>query len=315
MVEDTVGQVAAAVPVPAAVTSPEVEAEVTSEIEEQAERVLPMPPMMFFTARIEQPGDVHTIKRDQEETVTPGDEESGTVTVRKVVHTNERVVRNPEEREKGRKLISSMYSRLGRLGSKVGNCYLVPLKHKVKALAEIAAVRREAAVFNSTATHHYIRSVITTPMEVVASDEGLYARDVALKMQEITGQIKDALEACDVNKVRNLASEAATVVRIIGNGDAAKMEQMISSARAGANWINRELKKKEKDISEIRAEIKGSAVAAVESARLAFLEYAQPEEVKAIGSALGAAQMDLEVSEPAAEVQQVNNSDDGRFDL
>jgi hypothetical protein len=108
----------------------------------------------------------------------------------------------------------------------------------------------------------------------IRTDDQESARAIAAEIAAFVRELTQALEACDVKKIRATLASARGVERVLEGSQSETLAQAIQTARHAANTIAREVERKGRRIEEVRRELDLSAV---DVARFLFVEP-EPEE-------------------------------------
>lgn len=194
--------------------------------------------------------------------------------------TSETTIINPLEHEAAKKLGGQIGYMLRRMGTRIVDGVIAfPIRTEEAFDSEHDKARDMARAFNSSSTHW---KVLVNAFKLDASspaDEEIMARKVAYEVQQLMAEMKSALDSLDVDRIREVATEAKAKALAIAPGvQQGALYAAVESARKAATKASRDLKDKGKQIELIRRELDTSAI---ESARFMFLELAVPEEVDA----------------------------------
>lgn len=195
-----------------------------------------------------------------------------------ITTTNERLIINPEEHEKALELQCDLGNSLRKMGTRISDGIIAfSLKKEEDFDKARQEARQKANEFNRTSTHYKV-IVDAVKLQAVESDEELVARKLTYEIQRLLGEMKEALNACDVDRIRQVATEAKYKANSLQSGtEQGILLAAIEEARKAASTIGKELKEKGEVVEAIKNALNTSAV---ESARMMFLEYAVPEEVE-----------------------------------
>lgn len=180
-------------------------------------------------------------------------------------------------------LRSQMYGMLRKLGGVFSsNALLVPLDREDELDSAMAEVQRMAREHNSLAKNHYIRPVVV-PAAVLGSQAEAVVKQLTYDLQDLLSKMKDALDACDAEKIETLAKAVQVKSMTLEPGMASgALAAAMQDAKKAASVIRREMKKKGKDIVDAKIELRRSRLGAtVDTARMMFLEYSVPRELEA----------------------------------
>jgi len=264
------------VPPPPPPASPPVSGPTPAKAAPQAAEVvklLQLPPSMLVVNEVSLRGKVQYDRLSGDEKIT----EAGGRRNSEEVKTTRRLVENVDEYEQAQALASQLRATLRKFGRVLhSGVVLVPCESGAELDAAIVEVRQLAAEHNAKALDHFVYPSVIK--EAITSDAEATARDVALSIRDVMGELKEALEACDVDRIRTVSGRLKTFTAITTGPDADALTAAVQAARKAASYIKTEAEKKGRQIDTVRQEL---ALSAVEATRLRFLDYAVPEEMKA----------------------------------
>jgi len=253
--------------------------------------------LILVTQEVSNPGDVTYRSLGHEQTDLEGSE----VRTVQTVKTSQKIVKNPEEQDKARKLAGTIRGSLRGLGRVLlSGVVLVPKEDEEELDKMLADARKEASDFNSAARHHFVR-VSTLKIPLLSQDADV-AKELTFTIQQSLGELRDALDKCDVKRIRNVAAQMKSLSRVLPDAEGSAVNRAVVNARSLATWANEELTKKKRSIEEVRRDLDLSPV---DEIRMQFLEYDVADDAGAMKTSVDSARFEeLEMDEePTAEEQ------------
>lgn len=276
---------------------------------EQKGNCLSLPPAIIVTMTVQSTGEVDYEKLDGNIDVL---EDGEGVRTSKEVKTTRKTVKNIDEYNEARQLAN-------KLRGKIKNCcrilhqgtYLCPIKEVRKLDETISEVKERARAFNAKSRSHFVRISILKAQ--ITGDSEVAAKEIAYNIQILLRDMKQALEDCDVKKIKQIASEAKKVIPIVGSKEGSLLAEAIKEARATASMIKTELGEKGKQIQQVREAL---VLTQVDKARMAFLEYDIPSEMLQAEKSISAARFEeLETTGNEKVAQQNGGIVPNRFEF
>lgn len=259
---------------PAVRSTSEVEPETEPETEEGFPLLQIQPSrFVFLTTKVTSPN--HRVRLDRSEKRS---EATGSSAVKRVKTLTEHTIYNPEEQERCEKLRSSLSGSLTKLCTTIGGgLYSLPLDAEEefdRARLEVVKLARE---FNQESTHYKLTVTPVKLMPVAVGEEEVLARKVAYEVQLCMREMREALDAMDVDAIRAAALSAKYKAKSLAVGqDRAILEGAVQAARQAAVQIAKEVREKGDLVEKEKIRINTSAI---DSARILFLKKAVPEEI------------------------------------
>jgi len=315
-------------PPPAAETPPVAEVPSTASAESPP-KADPMPELKQFTRLKLQPSklafittEVRSVRRSRRRRVCDRDEvrsrDAQGIEKLTVTTTSEMTILNPAEKKKAEKLRSQLRYRLERYGSNIMSAIIFPTKREAAFRAELKGVKEEAGAFNDKATHYEVGINVLMP-EMGISDEEALARKVAYEVQRLFDEMREALDAVDEKRIKAITSDLKAKSLSIAPGNfKGLLDAAVLQAEKATKIIRTEVRKKGREITDVKAELLTSTI---ESARMASLDLEIPEEFDTEDSDLIAARLaNLDIGSPIdpappspAAPQQAASADAARF--
>ena len=270
--------------------------EVVLEKPKTGNKILSLPPSIVVIGDVSKRGAVwyETLEEDEQiKDTTQGHRNSDkTRTVR-------RVIENIEER----KALDELYTELRKsLFTVCHNTVLGPVcavakEPELDTVIDLARAKMRA--FNGSAQHHFGR--VSWIKATIAPDDARFAKEITLAAQEVLNELKTALASGAPKKIREIinSQRIKEIVKSVPNGPSDLMVKAVAAARAAAKTIVKEVGEMGRTMEEIRTELDTSAI---DTARMAFLEFSPPEEIVAERASLERSRFEAldPTSEPAA---------------
>lgn len=230
-------------------------------------------------------GNVTYQTRDIEPDHTTADGE------RRALWETTRIVADPAEHEAGVKARSAARTAIARVCSNSNFGLLCPEARQTDLADAIADARRIAADFNRDArcTQLYVGVIVGR----VASDDADAIRAINEEVRALIDEMGDGITRLDVAAVRDAASRAKALGQMLSPDAASKVADAIDAARGLAR---RMVKAGETAAQEIDA----ATLAALASARTAFLDLEEPTQVAAPTVTAEPRALDLDPTPPPA---------------
>jgi predicted regulator of Ras-like GTPase activity (Roadblock/LC7/MglB family) len=194
-------------------------------------------------------------------------------------------VQNVDELEAANKVRGRIWGRLKGVGTMFSKgVILVP----VDKMDGFYTADREIAEWiedhNRDARDHKVVATIF-PMVVMTTKEDEVAKRLAYDFQDILGQMKTALEQLDEKKLGQLATElkAKATVALPAGLEQGAILAAVQDARRQAGQIRKAAKGKQEEIQQVKKSVDTKAI---QSARMLFLEFAQPTDAAPAAPAL-----------------------------
>jgi hypothetical protein len=241
---------------------------------EAAKRRLPIKQSLLTYYSVSVEGDITRRLLDSDTTR----EERGAATDEKRLRTTEITVRNIEEHAAATALANQCRGELRRLGNYFSTgVLLVPVDRSEELDAAIVKIAAWCRSHNLKAKNHTVLATVV-PCAVLASREDAVAARLTYDIQTLLGQMREALDSCDVERIRQLATEAKLRAAPLQPGLAqGALLAAVEGARAAASRIRAELGDKADVAQQVIAEtVRKLDTSAVDSARMMFLEFDSP---------------------------------------
>jgi hypothetical protein len=264
-----------------------------------------LPPSLLVGGSISVPGDVRYETLGEEVELL----DEGDIQRRERTKTTKKIVRDPEGHEAAHQLAGRLRGQLKKLCQATPFGWMCRVDKEAEIDGFIAEAKAECKEFNANSKYHFVRfSLIKGRID---SDDEAAARDIAYEMQRLFGEMRLALESCDVKRIRALAVKGLAIKPMLSDTDQTLVQDAIDSARAEARKIVKEVGVKGEQIETVKDEVDTSVV---EVARLSFLDYEAPSEMPSADRLVNEEryQLDTEESEP---VEPPAPMDKGQFDL
>lgn len=244
----------------------------------ESEQILKMKPSRFVCINIQVKSPNH--RRELERNKTDSTELGVEAVTIKV--TTEHTIVNPKEHAEAKKIVGDVSYKLRKLGMRVQDGVVaIPLEVEEEWDETRLECKKQAAIFNKSSVHHKV-IVNAIKLQAMVGEEELMARKLAYEIQQIMNEMKDALSSLDPDRIREVAQEAKYRAMNLAPGiQRAALEATVAEARRAASKIAEETKNKSVDIETVK---KSLDTAAIDSARMMFLDFAVPSEVAEVSA-------------------------------
>jgi hypothetical protein len=238
--------------------------------------------MLLVIQQVSNPGDVAYMRLDtQHEQRTDAEGTESAITTR----TSRKIVKNPKEEQAAKQLAGKLRQPIRKLGRVlITGVVLVPKAEEEQVKALIEKGRKQCTTFNSKAKHHFLR--YDTYILPVESDDAQIAKALAYEVQRMMDSLVEALDECNVSKIRNVAAQIKTFEKALPDAQSEMLGSAVINARGMASSMRDLIREKKKDIDTVRKMVDTSSVVQI---RAQFLEYAAPEEMAEARSSVEAA--------------------------
>lgn len=286
-------------PEPELEPEPEPQPEPEPRPEKAYEKLLELPPSYIVLQNVSVQGAVSYERLDLD--LQTEQDDDGLVNTEER-RTTIRRVRNADEYTAATQLAGRMRTMLRSIGYTLHSGVVFVRQNRREELdAADTEMKQMCIAFNKKARHHFVRNSLVRV--VATSDAESAAREIACSIQEQLRELRDAVASCDVDRIRNLAGQAKAILPTLREDDGQRIQEAIDAARLAASYIRKEVVSKGRQIEDVRKELDTSVI---DQARLSFLQFDVPEEVKAARSSVEQARFEeLELNEQASPTAQV----------
>jgi hypothetical protein len=253
-------------------------------------KTLSFPPSIVLTGSIRVPGAVFYERLGEEGSTTEQDD--GRKDSERI-RTTRKIVTDLEERAAAEKLANALRYQVACLARPTALGPLCPLDEEQQLLAVIDGCIARATEFNATARYHHV-VVGLVPVRMEGNDERS-SRLLVLQMQELLAELQGAMEQLDAPKIKGALMRIRTVATIFPEQQQQQLIPALVAAQKLAATAKREVGKKGRDIEAVKAEMDLSPI---QTARLAFLDLASPQELQAVSNGQGTRAAALEMEAP-----------------
>ena len=188
-----------------------------------------------------------------------------------------RVVEDTEEHARASRVRSALYQQVRKVCADTVIGLICQRESEAKLDEALAKCDEMAREFNSTAKTCRL-ACIGVKFNVEASNEAA-AKAIAGQIQDMLVELKAALAAADVQKIREVLASARGLETTLPTSDGEALGAAVKAARVAARTIKREVEKKQRDIEEVKREID---LAPVEAARAFFLDLSEDKPTEAV---------------------------------
>jgi len=228
--------------------------------------------MILVIQQVSNPGEVDYVRLDtQHEQRTDADGTESAITVR----TSKKTVKNPKEEQAAKQLAGKLRQPIRKLGRVlITGVVLAPKEDEEQIKKLIDEGRQQAKEFNAKARHHFIR--YDTYILPIESDDAEIAKALAYEVQRMMDSLVEALDECNVGKIRNVAAQIKTFERALPSAQSEMLSSAVLNARNAASSMRDLITTKGKDIETVKKMVDTSSIVDI---RAQFLTYAAPEEM------------------------------------
>ena len=253
----------------------------------KSQKVLSFPPSIVLTGSIRVPGAVFYERLGEEGSTTEQDD--GRKDSERI-RTTRKIVTDLEERAAAEKLAIALRYQIACLARPTALGPLCPLDEEPLLLDAIDYCIERATEFNATARYHHV-VVGLVPVRMEGNDERS-SRLLVLQMQELLAELQSAMEQLDAPKIKGALMRIRTVATIFPEQQQQQLIPALVAAQKLAATAKREVEKKGRDIEAVKAEMDLSPI---QTARLAFLDLASPQELQVVSNSQGTRAAALEM--------------------
>lgn len=272
-------------------------------------KLLVLPPSILVGGEISVPGDVRYQNLGSEQSTF----DEGEVKRKEVVKTTKKTTRDPDGYAAAHTLAGELRSELRKIVQATPLGWICRLEREEELDSYVASAKQRAKEFNADSKYHFVRVSILKAR--IATDDETAARELAYEMQRMLSEMRLALDACDVKKIREVCVRAKYLKPVFPDREQSVIQEVVDSARAQARMIVKEVGSKGQQIDLIKGDIDTSVV---DAARLMFLDFEAPDEMPAAEKLVQNARFDLDDKAPEpmdpADVPS-SPADDARFSL
>lgn len=180
-----------------------------------------------------------------------------------------RTIANVAEMKAADALISECRRVLYRIGGRMAFGLVVPVERKAELDAAVADIKARIETANETYLYTTVSAYFVQAR--FASDDPEAAAAIAEEIGGLLRDLKAALDAADVKRIRALVAAAKGMDSMLGAAEGTALKAALDAARQAAKTLVKEVEKKERAITEVREELN---LAPVDTARTLFLEFA-----------------------------------------
>lgn len=199
----------------------------------------------------------------------------GTEAAREATWQTTRTTSDAQEFERARKARSAAVYEVAKVCAATAFGMLCPEAKRAELDAGIARGRAIVDEFNASARITRISLYVITGR--VAQDDAEAIRSIRAEVGSLLSDMKEGIDGLSAEKVRDAAKRAKEIAEMLSDESRASVQEAIEAARAAARAITKAAKAGEVAAAEIDA----SAIATLNSARLAFLDVSDAREVAA----------------------------------
>lgn len=190
--------------------------------------------------------------------------------------TTTRTIEDPEEHDRAVKARSKARQIITRVCSDT-EFGLLCLQSNADLLEQaISEARSIADEFNRTASH--TRLTIRAITGKVADNDVTAIREINNEVRELIDELARGVETLDVERIRDVASRAKEVGKVLTPSAQASVQLAVDTARQNANAVAKQIRDKGE---QALIEIDQLAVRQIREQRTAFLDLSEPVETAA----------------------------------
>lgn len=186
-----------------------------------------------------------------------------------------RTISDAEEFEKARKVRSEAVYAVSKICAATAFGLLCPEDKADELAAAIRIAREKCDAFNSEARITRISLYVISGR--VARDDVEAVRAIRAEVGGLLNEMKDGVANLNATGVRDAAKRAQEIAAMLTDDNRLRVQEAVDAARVAARAITKAAKAGEVAAAEIDA----SAIATLNSARLAFLDVEEAKEVAA----------------------------------
>lgn len=186
-----------------------------------------------------------------------------------------KVVVDPAEHKRARQVRSLASATIRRVCIKTSFALLCPDESEEALWDAVRSARKMVDDFNEKAVHSRIGLSVIPGR--VASTDAEAARAISNEMAGLLAEMERAVKEVDVKSLRDAATRAKAVGRMLDESKAEKVGAAVAAARAAAREIVKRVEKGGEDKLKVLGELQTGQI---ETARFAFLDF---DEAKTVG--------------------------------
>jgi hypothetical protein len=275
--DDAKMQQAPQAPMPEAAPASTAEPQVQGYKAPEALKKLVLPPSILLGGAISVPGDVKYFNLNE----TTNEEEADGFRIGARTKTTQRVVRDTEGYEAAHRLAGELRRDIRSVSRATILGPMCSVKDEPRLDDMLRDVRRRAEEFNRTARYHFVRVALIKA--TIGSDDERAARELVFEIQSLMSELKMALDAADVKKIREVVVRAKAIEPVFPERERGVLQAAFLAAREAANTLRKASDDKVENIEAVKEALN---LRAVDEARAMFLEFEIPQELAVASSAI-----------------------------